>query len=54
MRAHRRHAVPPPGGRRRTERILIWVDEFLETAIAKDLADFPRREEYIPEPGSLQ
>lgn len=34
--------------------IYRWVDEFLETAIAKDLANFPRREEYIPEPGSLQ
>jgi len=34
--------------------IYRWVDEFLETAIATDLADFPRREEYIPEPGSLQ
>ncbi len=29
--------------------IFRWVDEFLEAAISRDLADFPRREEYLPE-----
>ncbi len=29
--------------------IYRWVDEFLEAAISRDLADFPRGEEYIPE-----
>ncbi len=30
--------------------IYRWVDEFLAASISKDLADFPRREQYIPEP----
>lgn len=33
--------------------IYRWVDEFLEASIARDLADFPRHEEYIPEPGRV-
>ena len=29
--------------------IYRWMDEFLDAAIARDLSDFPRREEPIPE-----
>jgi trehalose 6-phosphate synthase len=29
--------------------ILWWVDSFLEAVIAKDLEDFPRVEDYVPE-----
>jgi trehalose 6-phosphate synthase/phosphatase len=29
--------------------IYRWLDEFLEAAVSKELADFPVREEYVPE-----
>jgi trehalose 6-phosphate synthase len=33
----------------RDANILWWVDAFLEAVIAKDLGDFPRVEDYVPE-----